>query len=452
MIMKEKRGGLAKAISLLLITVSLVIILVGCGGNEDLVLKTKDEITAAISAEDNKKGMYAYDYIDDWGIPLFDKSKFKGTEIVYRDYYVEDLPDAYTMAKSTVELFLEYFYDKIDITDEDEITDGLIACYVQSVGDPYSFYRTADEFEDYDEDMSGEFAGIGVTVIYSYVEETMTVTAVSPGAGAQKAGILPGDLIIKADGVSVKELGYQKTISAIRGEIGTSVKVTVLRDGVEIDFDIVRQKIVEETVTYTIDENKIGYVTITEFKDVTYSQFKTAIDALEKEGVRGIIYDVRSNPGGYLHSVLDVLSYIIPKGEVLATFTNGYADPAKSDNKHTLLIPTVVVCDRYTASAGELFTSALRDYGTGEDRLFDVEIVGTRTFGKGIMQTSLTFTDGSALTLTVSYYNPPSGKNYHGEGITPTVTVENGTEGDAQMDAATAAVLELLANQQTNNK
>lgn len=442
-----KRIGQKKHVALSLFAVIILLFTVvlafsSCGKEE--IIRSKEEIVASMTAEDDKSKSYVTSYLDDWGLPGFMKSKMKGIELIYRDYYVEDIPDAYTLATGTVQLFIEYFYDDIDLTSDNAVTDGLIACYVEMIGDPYSFYRTAEEYEDYDTDMSGKFAGIGVTVQYSYLDETMTVTSVTIGLGAEEAGILPGDLIVKANGVSVKELGYQKTISTIRGEIGTSVEVTVERDGTELTFNIIRKEIVEETVTYSIDENKIGYIVITDFKDITYSQFKKAIDFMVDEGAKGIIYDLRGNPGGYLVSVVDALSYIAPKGTNIVSFTNGYADPIKSNHPHTVSLPTVVLCNQYTASAGELFTAAMRDWG--EAGLFDVTIVGTKTYGKGVMQNSYTFTDGSAITLTVAYYNPPSGKNYDGIGIRPHDEVEIGENGDAQLDAAKAKIAEMINN------
>ncbi len=434
-----------KILTVTLLVITLVLTFASCKTEKKPPL-TKEEISAAVSSETDKNETYVTTYLSSWGLPDFSKSKMKGIEIVYRDYYVKDLPDAYTMAKETVSLFLEYFYDETDLMNTKEVTDALIACYVEQIGDDYSFYRTAEEYEDYGTDMSGTFAGIGVTVQYNYIDETMTVTSVSIGGGAEEAGILPGDIITKADGVSVKELGYQKTINAIRGEVDTRVKVTVERDGEELTFDIIRKEVVEETVTYSVDENKIGYITITDFKEITYSQFKEAVDHMEEVEVRGIVYDLRGNPGGYLSSVVNMLSYIAPKGTTIVSFSNDYGDPMKSKNEHTLEVPSVVICNEYTASAGELFTAAMRDFG--KDGLFPVKTVGTNTFGKGVMQTSYTFTDGSAITLTVAYYNPPSGVNYDGIGIKPDIEVEMTSEGDAQLDAAKVAIENLIAENQ----
>ncbi len=441
-----KQRGIRTLLSLITV-ISIIFSLSACIFDTGTgVIHTKDEINAALTADGGAEREYSADYLLDWGVPRFDKNKFYRVEIIYKTLYVKELPEAVTLARGACELFLEHFYDEIDLTDKTSVTDALIACYVESIGDRYSFYRTAEEYAEYDTDMSGTFAGIGVTVQYNSLEDIMTVTSVSIGAGAHDAGILPGDIITKADGVSVKELGYQKTISAIRGKVGTRVKVTVDRDGTELTFDIERKQIVEETVTYSINDERIAYIVITDFKDNTYGQFKNAVDKAEEDGAVGIIYDLRGNPGGYLHSVVDMISYIVPKGTEIVSFSNGYGDPMKSNSDHDLSLPTVVICNEYTASAGELFTASMRDFGRGDGAFFESRIVGVKTFGKGVMQTTYPFSDKSAITLTVAYYNPPSGENYDGEGILPDHTVELTEDGDAQLDKAYDVMDELLGN------
>ncbi len=426
-----------------LTVISILISLSAC----KQVIHTKDEIGAAMSAAvDTAKGSVA-EYLDAWGVPSFSTNKLKIVESYYKGKYIKEIPNDLTLAKSTAELFLTYFYDELDLTDKTAVTDAVIACYVESIGDKYSFYRTAEEYDDYSTDMSGTFAGIGVTVQYSYIDETMTITAVTIGGGAYDAGMLAGDVITKADGVSVKELGYQKAINKIRGEEGTRVKVTVERDGQEITFDILRKQIVEQTVTYSIDENRIAYIVITDFKDNTFELFKTAIDNAERDGAVGIIYDLRGNPGGYLKAVVNMISYIVPKGVEIVSFSNNYMQPLSSNNEHIVSLPTVVLCDEYTASAGELFTAAMRDFGRGDNAFFTSKLVGVNTYGKGVMQSTYTpFHDGSSLTLTVAYYNPPSGENYDGIGIAPDYTVELTEEGDAQLDKAYEVMSELLSS------
>ncbi len=399
-------------------------------------------LALALTSCDSAPSDFITSYLDDFGVPDFVDSKMKGIEVVYRDYYVEDLPETKKLAEDTAALYFEHFHDKIDTTDKEAVTDALIYCYIDIIGDDYSVYRNATEHEEYDTDMSGSFYGIGVVITYSYIDLTITVNEVYSGSGAEEAGIKPGDIIKKVNGVSVEEIGYDKAVNEIRGELNTRVNITVDRDGSELSFDVTRKKVVEQSVSYSLDENKIGYVKITSFKSNTFNQFKEAIHYMEDNGAIGIIYDLRSNPGGYLSSVVDVLSYIAPKNTTIVSFTHDYAKAQKDNNSHSLSLPSVVICNEATASAGELFTAAMRDFDETL-HLFEVTTVGQKTYGKGVMQNTYAFTDDSAITLTVAYYNPPCGINYDGIGIKPDVQVPELDTGDAQLDAAYSEITKL---------
>lgn len=406
---------LTRLVSVVLFLALLLVNLVSCG------TAPSDFVTSYLEEMD--------------GIPEFSKSKLKGVEIVYRDYYVYDIPPAEEFSKKVADIYFENFKDEIDPANASDVTDALIYSYIAAVGDKYSVYRTASEYEDYNTDLSGEFYGIGVVVTYDYVQGTLTVTEVLSGGGASDAGIKVGDLIHKVDGELVSEIGYSKAIDTVRGENGTTVKITVLRGDAELEFTITRKKVVEESVSYSIDENKIAYIKISSFKENTVKQFKNAIDDVVENGAVGIIYDLRSNPGGYLSTVVSMISMISPKGATIVSFSNDYGPPVKDSNHSSLELPTVVICNENTASAAELFTAAIRDFGDTFE-YFDVTLVGTKTFGKGIMQSTYLFTDDSSITLTVAFYNPPSGINYDGIGITPDVIVTESESGDAQLEAA----------------
>lgn len=414
-----------RALLVLLLTLAIAVCLSSClqSSSEDDFLYEKDALLESIAENSDYTADYVFSYFAVWRFPKFDKSKLYSVENTFRKNYVEPLPEAGELALSMADCFFEYFYGEIDLHDSEEVTIALVNCLTYSVGDDYAIYRTPEEFEDYDTDMSGEVVGIGVQIMFNRLENTCLVESVHSGSGAESAGILPGDYIVAVDKERVFDMGYEKTLASVRGEIGSTVEITVLRDGVEISFNIVRSLITEQTVSYSVSDEKIGYVKITGFKENTAEQFKAAIDHFKSEGCVGVIYDLRSNPGGYLSSVLEMLSYIAPKGQRLVSFSNDYGDPINCKDPHTYLIPSVVICNQYTASAGELFTSAIRDFG--EAGLLDVTIVGETTYGKGIMQSTFFYTDGSTITMTVAYYNPPSGKNYHKVGITPSVKCEN---------------------------
>ena len=420
---------------------SLILTLSSCGtygGSGDLL--TKSELLSTVSAAEDEGLEYAADYLDRWSFPRFLLGKMRGLENVFNAKFVEELPSPFEKAKDCALAFLENYYEDTELSNPEEVTDALIRAYVSTVGDRYSVYRTKSEYKDYLDSMKGSFVGIGVTVRYSD-GDVITVVKVHSDSGAEQAGILPDDLIISVDGKKVSDIGYTEAVNAIRGEENSTVKIEVQRDGKELEFEVVRKRITEESVFCTVEDG-IAYVTITGFKESGFRQFKEIVDSFEENGVVGVVYDLRSNPGGYLNTVTDMLDYIAPKGTKIASFSNNYKKDEISKSEHSLSLPTVVLCNGETASAAELFTSAIRDFS--DMGFFEATVVGEKTFGKGIMQNTYTFSDGSAITLTVAYYNPPSGINYHGVGITPDIIAEN-TDGDGQMEAAKAEILHLTA-------
>lgn len=394
------------------------------------------------------------EYLRDWGMPIFDTIKFEYFEVCFVQLYnYEDgMPDTLSHAVKTANLFLENYYNVIDINDKTAVTDGLITCYVVSLDDPYSIYRPPVESEEYSTDMSGKFGGIGVVVEYDHTNETIMVNTVYPDSPADGAGVKVGDFIYAVDGVTVEEIGYTNAVDRVRGEIGSTVTLTLLRGDEYITVSMKRAQIEEINVEYSFDEEtKIGYVSIVAFKQNTFDQFKKAIDQLEKDGAVGIVFDLRNNPGGYVNSVCDVISYLIPTGKTIMSYQYKNRDPvylkSADDEKtvdHTLNIPMVVICNQYTASAGEIFTAAIRDYRN--EGTLNATIVGTVTYKKGIMQNTYSYLDNSSITLTVAYYNPPCGENYHGIGITPDVIIENTETDDLQLDAAYEELQKMLIN------
>lgn len=369
----------------------------------------------------------------EWGFAGFTLSKVEQVEATFRAHYYKELEAPTILARGAADLFLTYLYNEIDLSDSEKLTEGLIDCFIGAVGDRYAVYRSPEAKEDYTQDMSGELVGIGVTVSWDPQTSILKVVSLIPGGPAEEAGILANDRIIAVDGVIVAEAGYDDTVAAIQGEVGTRVQVTVLRDGEEHTFEMTRRKIESYSVYHSIGEDGLGYIQITGFKSNTYRQFAEAVDALEAAGVRGIVFDVRNNPGGYLAAVERCLDYLVPRGTQIVSFSDGTA-PYKATTEHTLSVPAVVLCNEYTASAGELFAAALRDFRdlNGEE-LLRTQVVGTTTYKKGVMQNTFTYRDGSALTLTVAYYNPPSGVNYDGVGVVPDVTE---TDPELQLAAA----------------
>ena len=407
------------------------------------VAENKDEIQNNVNTTEDQDCKYVSDYLRKWGMPIFDKIKFKYFEECFSQLYnYEDgMPGVFDHAKKTAEMFIEGYYDSIDKSDKIAVTDALLDCYVSALDDPYAFYRPPVETEDYMTDMSGKFGGIGVMVEYNEQDETIMVNTVYPDSPAEKAGIKVGDYFYKIDGKTVEELGYTNAVNYVRGEIGTSVELVMLRNGEYVTVTAVRAEVEELNVVYSIDEEKnLGYVQIVAFKANTFDQFKEAIDALETARVDGIVFDLRNNPGGYVDSVLAVISYLVPNEVPVMSYQyKGYdrIELVSQDEgeDHKLSLPCVVICNEYTASAGEIFTAAIRDYRDKE--MLDAKIVGVTTYGKGIMQSSYYYPlDQSTVTFTVAYYNPPYGDNYHGIGVEPDVIVEITNESDTQLEAA----------------
>ncbi len=330
---------------------------------------------------------------------------------------------------------------------EDLETDGLSRVeLVKATGDRYAQYFTAEEYAAYTSDLGGNLVGIGVSIT-EYNQENIYgihVLSVFPDSPAEQAGMQARDVIIGVDGQSVSDLGYAEALGAVAGDKGSTVTLACLRDGSPITFEVTRNTCTKQTVhsrVITVGAFDIGYVYITEFDAVTSLQFINAVEALEAQGVDRLLFDVRGNPGGYLHTVCEMLAFALPDGDICsvdygyenyADYTVSSADGAlvgigsntMADGRplpvsHSLEnIPIGILIDKSTASAAELFTSAFRDYAAAGK--LDVTLFGANTYGKGCMQTSFALANGDHLKLTVALYNPPSGVNYHGVGIAPT--------------------------------
>ena len=377
--------------------------------------------------------------LESWHFPDFYSTKLLLIEEKFTNAYYKDLPDKETLAKETARIYLEEFYDKTDINDLEKNTFAVISSYIAAVGDKYGRYRSPEEYIEYNQDMSGEFVGIGVTVTHDVLNDIITFTEVIPDSPAEESGILPGDIFHAVDGVLTSELGFDESLSRARGEAGSIVEITVIRGEEILTFSVTRRPITDQTVRYSLDEESgIAYVRITQFKGNTADQFREAIDALEANPLtQAYVFDVRGNPGGYLYTVVEIISYLTEGGATIVTFTEGYSDPMYDEDDHVVDKPMIVLTNERTASAGELFASSVRENK-------DCEIVGKTTYGKGVMQNTYAFSDGSSITLTISEYNPPSGINYDSVGVIPDYEVENTEKDDNQLVFAQEKLLELI--------
>lgn len=310
-----------------------------------------------------------------------------------------------------------YYLDEVD---RDAFATGIYKGFISSLDDPYSMYYTKAEYANVIESSSGIYQGIGAVVSQDVKTGIITIVRPYKDGPAYNAGLLPDDIIYKVEGEEVTGEDLSEVVSKIKGKEGTKVNITIYRDGVAdpMDFTLERKKINIPTIEYEMLEDDIGYILIYEFDSITISQFSNALKALEKMGMKGLIVDVRDNPGGLLDSVVKILDRLLPRGLIVYTedkYKNRTEENAKNPDKFDQ--PIVVLINGNSASASEIFAGALQDYEKAT-------IVGTTTFGKGIVQRILPLSDGTALKLTVSKYFTPKGRNIHGTGIEPDIEVE----------------------------
>lgn len=324
----------------------------------------------------------------------------------------------------------DYYLNEID---NDKMQDGIYKGMVDSLGDQYTVYYTADEYKQFTTASSGTYCGIGVTVSQNVTTGAITIVKTfKKGSGAEE-GMLPGDMIYKIEGKKIEGLELSKVVSQIKGEEGTFVKVTVLRNGKEIEFNLERRKLEVDTVTSRMEEKdgkKIGYIAVSEFDEVTASQFKSALKELEKEGMQGLVIDLRDNPGGLLDVTCEMLDRMIKKGILVYTVDkNGKRVDEEATDNLSFDKPVAILVNGNSASASEVFSGAMKDYKAAT-------LVGTNTFGKGIVQSIVPFEDGTAMKVTVSKYYTPNGVNIHGTGIKPDVVEELNKEAlkDGKLD------------------
>ena len=312
--------------------------------------------------------------------------------------------------------FIEYS-DSLESTSR---TEGIYKGLVSSLGDPYSEYFTEEEFNKEIEDDSGVFGGIGVQIAEDYENGTFYAAAfVGKNSPAQKAGMMENDVFHQVDGLPVEGMSLEELVGHCRGEIDTTVELIMLRgeDQEEVKITIKRAKIESTSVTGNMEEGTTGYIRIVEFAQNTPDQFKETVGDLEKEGMDRLILDLRSNPGGDVTAVLEVADAIMDGGRIVFTKNKSGKEKDYDTTAGGMDLPMVVLVNGFSASASEILTGALKDHGLAV-------IMGTQTFGKGIVQGIYPLNDGSAIKLTDRKYFTPSGNNIQGVGIAPDIVVE----------------------------
>lgn len=302
----------------------------------------------------------------------------------------------------------------------EELVDGLYYGLLESLGDPYSVYYTQEELEDMISQTEGIYYGIGAYIGFNTEANMCYVSKLIKNTPAAASDLSPGDFIVKVDGTDTIGMTSSEIVKLIKGPEGTSVTITVQREGEKnpLDITVARAKIESPTVEYEMLENSIGYIEITEFDDVTYAQYCEAYDTLVARGMKGLILDLRANPGGNVSTVCQIARRLLPEGLIVYTEDKyGQRMEYRCDGTEEIQIPLAVLVDGNSASASEILAGAIKDYGIGK-------LVGTTTFGKGIVQRIISFSDGTAIKLTISNYFTPKGNYIHGVGIEPDIPVE----------------------------
>lgn len=340
-----------------------------------------------------------------------------------------------------------YLYE--DEIDTDKLAEGIYSGYTSALGDKYTVYYDEDETKALMESTSGTFSGVGATLTKDADTGYATIVNVYEDSPAEKAGLKAGDILEKIDDHEVGDEQLDTVVSWIKGEKGTEVKITVLRDGEELELTATRDTIEVKTVSYEMKENQIGYIRVSEFDTVTYDQFKEALDDLEKQGMQGLIVDLRNNPGGSLDTVTNMLRLLLPEGTIVSTKDkNGKKDEITCDGTHEFKKPMAVLVNQYSASASEIFSGAVQDYGTAK-------IVGVTTYGKGVVQQLMDLGDGTCLKVTIAEYYTPNGRSINGKGVEPDVEVEyqydeENPKADNQLDQALSTVQEEIVESTQN--
>lgn len=335
-----------------------------------------------------------------------------------------------------------YYYGEID---KEEIYNSMYSGVLESLGDPYSVYYTPEEYKDMQVSTSGTYYGIGAGVSQNVNTMEVTITKVYRGTPSEEAGLKNGDMVISVEGIDATSVEVSELVQHIRGEEGTTVHMVIYRPstGETLEFDVERRHVVLPSIEGEMLEDGIGYIQITEFQDQTDEQFAQMVNQLKSQGAKGLIIDVRANPGGLLSSVVNLLDQILPKGLLVYVQDKyGNRDDYTSDAM-CINMPIVVLTDENSASASEIFAGALKDYDYAT-------LVGKTTFGKGIVQNIIRLSNGDAMKITTAKYFTPKGNDIHKIGVVPHVEVDYEYSGpedenyDKQYDSQFLKAVEIM--------
>lgn len=349
--------------------------------------------------------------------------------ILYRTYSVSGKNVQIANKLERLEKTVDQYYTG-DV-DQKQLENYTYKGYLAGLGDPYSTYYSESEFKDLMDSTNGVFSGVGIYLSQDTTTGEIKVIRVIKGGPSDGSGIKSGDMLVKVDGKSASDKDLDKVVAEVKGEEGTKVKLSFLRgkEKKTRDFTITRKKVVTQTVETKMVDDGIGYLSISEFDEVTVDQFKNGIKKLKKQGMKAMIIDVRNNPGGLVDSVVDIADELLGKGTIVSMKDKqGKEKVYSSDAAQPVKVPVCVLVNGESASASEILSGAVKDHKRGT-------LVGEKTFGKGIVQGFFKLGDGSYAKLTYASYYTPSGNNIHKKGIKPDVAVKDNskTKADEQL-------------------
>lgn len=335
--------------------------------------------------------------------------------------------------------FIETKY--VNDTDDVKLIDGAIDGMVKSLNDPHSNYLSPKMYKTLMEQTEGSFAGIGV-VMGMDNEQKIHIVGIMENSPGQKAGLQEGDEILAVDGVPVTQMAFDEVAAHVRGQAGTDVVLTIMRDNANQDITITRDNIKLKTVGYKMLDNNIGYIQIVSFSEDTANEFNEAYNDLKNQGMKALVLDLRNNPGGLLTTCVEIAKKLVPKGEIVSIVDKQGNKETYSSSLEAPEYPLAVLINKNSASASEILSGAIQDTKAGT-------IIGNTSYGKGSVQTILPMFEDDAVKLTIAKYYTPSGRSIDGTGITPDIEInldENATS-DTQLNKA----LEVLKAQLNNN-
>lgn len=329
---------------------------------------------------------------------------------------------------------LSHYIDQYYLFDyeEEDLENGIYKGLMAGLGDIYTSYYTPEEYASFMESSNGSYSGIGAMLTQDYSTGIISVVQAFKGSPSEEAGMQTGDILYMVEGKEVTGQDLSLVVTDLKGEEGTEVHLSILRDGEVLELTLERRNIEIPTVEYEMMDDQIGYIAITEFDDVTDDQFLEAMEDLEGQGMEKLIIDLRNNGGGLVDVTCTILDQLLPEGLIVYTEDkNGNRHEESSDAEHYFSGEMAVLVNGNSASASEIFAGAVKDYGVGT-------LIGTQTFGKGIVQSLFPLSDGSAIKITVSRYYTPEGNNIHEVGITPDIILEQdeNSEEDTQLQKA----------------